>query len=116
MPDSAFDAAIIGGGFYGCSMALYLRGSGVGRVLILERDEDIMRRASYANQARVHTGYHYPRSLLTGLRSRLHLPRFSRDSADCTYHSFETYHDIWRVLAHLAPAHFRAFPHPRGSP
>ena len=30
-------------------------------------DADLMQRASYANQARVHNGYHYPRSLLTAL-------------------------------------------------
>jgi len=68
-------AAVIGGGFFGCSLALALRARGE-RVTLLEREANLMVRASANNQARVHGGYHYPRSILTGLRSRLNYPRF----------------------------------------
>ncbi|MEP6572545.1 MAG: FAD-dependent oxidoreductase [Gemmatimonadota bacterium] len=116
MPDSAFDAVIIGGGFYGCSLALHLRRSGVGRVLILERGDEIMQRASYANQARVHNGYHYPRSLLTGLRSRVNFPRFSREYADCIDDGFEKYYAIGRIFSHVTAAQFRLFCERIGAP
>lgn len=69
------DAVIIGGGFYGCCLALYLRREGL-RVLVLEQEDDLLLRASRCNQARVHTGFHYPRSITTALRSLVNLPLF----------------------------------------
>src|SRR6266496_2767456 len=70
-----WDAVVIGGGFYGASLALELK-SRLERVLLLEREARLLRRASYVNQARVHNGYHYPRSVLTALRSRHNYVRF----------------------------------------
>lgn len=70
------DAVIIGAGFYGCHVALALRDVGFGEVLIVEREDGLMRRASYVNQARVHNGYHYPRSRQTALSSRNNFARF----------------------------------------
>ena len=63
------------GGLTGDRRREYLAGR-FPRVLMCERGADLMRRASYANQARVHNGYHYPRSILTALRSRVNFPRF----------------------------------------
>ena len=59
-----WDAVVIGGGFYGLYLAEFLAvrlppGAAV------RAGRGLMRRASYANQARVHNGYHYPRSVLT---------------------------------------------------
>ena len=76
---SSVDAAIVGGGFYGCEVALELKRLGFGRILILEREPGMLRRASYVNQARVHNGYHYPRALVTALRSRMNFDRFIED-------------------------------------
>lgn len=70
-----WDALIVGGGFYGLYLAEVLAAR-LPRVLLCERAADLMTRASYANQARVHNGYHYPRSVLTALRSRVNFPRF----------------------------------------
>ena len=58
------DAIVIGGGFFGLYVAEHLARHGQG-VLLCERGPVLMGRASYNNQARVHNGYHYPRSLLT---------------------------------------------------
>lgn len=69
------DAAVIGGGFYGCCLALFLRGF-CDRVVVLEKEKDLLTRASAINQARVHTGFHYPRSFLTAYRSFINFPRF----------------------------------------
>lgn len=56
--------AIIGGGWYGCSLALGLhhRGHEVG---LYESAPTIFAGASGANPARLHQGQHYPRSRLT---------------------------------------------------
>jgi glycine/D-amino acid oxidase-like deaminating enzyme len=93
-PES-YDAVVIGGGFYGCSVALFLA-ERFGRVLILEREGDLLRRASYVNQARVHNGYHYPRSFITALRSHINFPQFARDFGDCVDSSFEKVYAIAR--------------------
>ncbi|MFM0329227.1 FAD-dependent oxidoreductase [Paraburkholderia strydomiana] len=77
---SVHDAVVIGGGFFGAVIALYLaRQRGFKRVCLLEREAALLQRASYNNQARVHNGYHYPRSFTTAYRSRINLPRFVRD-------------------------------------
>lgn len=55
-----YDAVIIGGGFFGCCLALYLR-SVYDRILIIEEQPELLTRASRVNQARVHSGFHYPR-------------------------------------------------------
>lgn len=70
-----YDVCVIGGGFYGCCLALWLRAK-AGSVLLLEKDDDLLGRASANNQARVHTGFHYPRSLATAIRSLVNMPRF----------------------------------------
>ena len=83
--DERFDAVVIGGGFYGLRIALHLREVlGFGSVAVLEAGDAVMNRASYVNQARVHNGYHYPRSILTGYRSQVNLPRFRRDFGDAS--------------------------------
>jgi len=75
-----FDAVIIGGGFYGAAIAIYLaKHRGLKRILLVERESALLTRASYNNQARVHNGYHYPRSFTTAYRSRINLPRFLQD-------------------------------------
>ena len=70
------DVAVIGGGFYGCCLASYLGAAGQ-RVVLLEKERDLLLRASAANQARVHAGFHYPRSLSTAIRSLANFPRFA---------------------------------------
>jgi len=80
MPDSSVDAVIIGGGFYGAAIAIYLsKQRGLKRIVLVERESAIFTRASCNNQARVHNGYHYPRSFTTAYRSRVNLPRFVHD-------------------------------------
>jgi hypothetical protein len=46
-------------------------------VKIFERNSKAMGEASLYNQARIHGGYHYPRSIQTGARSRLSYSRFT---------------------------------------
>ena len=90
-----WDALIVGGGFYGLYLAEFLAAR-LPRVLLCERGADPMRRASYANQARVHNGYHYPRSVLTALRSRVNFPRFVAEFRSAVRSDFEKVYAIPR--------------------
>ena len=95
IPSGSYDSIIVGGGFYGARLARLLRERG-GRVLLVERESRLLGRASLRNQARVHNGYHYPRSILTSLRSRLNYARFLTEYADCVDESFTHYYAIAR--------------------
>jgi len=77
MENADFDAIVIGGGFYGSIISIYLsQYKKLKRILILENEHDLMLRSSAINQARIHNGYHYPRSFSTAYRSRVNFPRF----------------------------------------
>jgi len=73
-----FDRIIIGAGLYGLYSALFCGERGQS-VLVLECDAGPFRRATYINQARVHQGYHYPRSISTAMKSAGYFERFNRD-------------------------------------
>lgn len=103
-----YDVVIIGGGFFGCSLALYLKRHRK-KVLLLEMSEDLMQRASYANQARVHNGYHYPRSITTALRSRINFPKFVQEYEDCITKSFEQYYAVGRNFSKVSATQFKLF-------
>src|SRR5690606_34007187 len=63
----------------------------------------------YNNQARIHNGYHYPRSILTGIRSRANLPRFMSEFSDAVVEDFGQYYAIGRRLSHVTPGQFEQF-------
>src|SRR5713226_4530428 len=107
-------AVVIGGGFFGCSLALALRERGE-RVTLVEREADLLLRASANNQARVHGGYHYPRSILTALRSRLNYPRFIAEFAPCIDRSFRHYYAVARRQSHVTARQFETFCHRIGA-
>ena len=81
---------IIGGGYFGLYIAYYL-GEKHYKVDLFEKSSELMSRASYNNQARIHNGYHYPRSVLTALRSRQSFPRFIKDFPSCVCNDFDKY-------------------------
>jgi glycine/D-amino acid oxidase-like deaminating enzyme len=103
-----YDAIVIGGGFYGCSVAVSLAPR-LPRILILEREADLLTRASYANQARVHNGYHYPRSLLTAMRSAVNYPRFTTEFEDCIDRTFLHVYAIASGGSKVTAYQFRKF-------
>jgi glycine/D-amino acid oxidase-like deaminating enzyme len=100
---------IIGGGFFGCAIALHLRRLGFERVMLVERESALLTRASYCNQARVHNGYHYPRSLLTASRSRINLPRFRRDYGFAVKTDFTSLYAIASRRSKVIPRQFERF-------
>ena len=113
---SIYDAVIIGGGFYGLSIAIYLtKHLGLKKVLVIEKDNDYMQRASYNNQARIHNGYHYPRSLLTGIRSRINLPIFVQDYPEAVVSNFDKYYAVARAFSKVSAKQFYKFSERIGS-
>lgn len=99
---------VIGGGFYGCSIAEYLGRQGA-EVLLLEQASDLLTRASYHNQARLHGGYHYPRSFSTAYRSRLNFERFLQDFRPAIVDQFTKLYAIARVGSKVSPHQFEFF-------
>ncbi|WP_261640253.1 FAD-dependent oxidoreductase [Erwinia mallotivora] len=99
---------IAGGGFFGLYIAEQLALKGC-HVTLYEMAKSLMSRASYVNQARVHNGYHYPRSVLTALRSRISFPQFVNEFRDCVDSDFEKYYLISSHLGKVSAAQFRQF-------
>lgn len=99
------DVIVIGGGFYGCCIALILR-SVVDRVTVIEAQDDLFTRASYVNQARIHTGFHYPRSFVTAKRSMLLYQRFIDDFRSAVVDNFTM---LYAVARHGSKVNARRF-------
>lgn len=104
------DAVIIGGGFYGAAIAVYLaKQRGFKRIVLVECEPALLMRASYNNQARVHNGYHYPRSFTTAYRSRVNLPKFVRDWPDAVKQDFTKLYAIARRNSKVTAKQFERF-------
>jgi glycine/D-amino acid oxidase-like deaminating enzyme len=110
-----YDAAVIGGGFFGCELATHLARSAQS-VCLIEREHTFLQRASYVNQARVHNGYHYPRHLLTALRSRVNFPRFVSEYAPCIVDTFDKYYAIAKRFSKVNANQFKALMERVGAP
>ncbi len=103
-----YDKIILGAGLYGLYAAQKCGAAGQ-RVLVLERDPGPFMRATYINQARVHMGYHYPRSYSTAIKSAHYFQRFCRDYGFCLHTQFD---QIYATSAHFSwtnAAEFRHF-------
>ncbi|HCT63578.1 MAG TPA: amino acid oxidase [Erysipelotrichaceae bacterium] len=83
-----FDKIIIGAGLYGLYSALYSGKKGE-KILVLEKEKESFERATYVNQARVHNGYHYPRSYSTATKSMNYFNRFNQDYSFCINKNFD---------------------------
>lgn len=104
------DAVVIGGGFYGASIAIYLaKKRGLPKVILIEKEEKLLTRASYNNQARVHNGYHYPRSFTTAFRSRCNLPRFVQDWPQAVKQDFTKIYAIAKNNSKVTAKQFERF-------
>jgi len=105
-----YGAIIIGGGFYGAAIAIYLTTRrGFSRVTIVEREQGLLTRASYNNQARVHNGYHYPRSFTTAFRSHVNLPQFVRDYPEAVMSDFTKIYAIAKRNSKVTARQFERF-------
>ena len=93
-----WDKIIVGAGLYGLYAAQQCGARGQ-RVLVLEKDPGPFMRATYINQARVHMGYHYPRSYATAVKSAGYFARFCRDYGFCLLTEFD---QVYATSAHFS--------------
>lgn len=104
----SFDKIIIGAGLYGLYAALFCGRKGE-NVLVLEYDHEPFSRATYINQARVHMGYHYPRSLSTALKSAGYYKRFHDDFSFAIHGSFKQIYATSTEFSWTGAAEFESF-------
>jgi glycine/D-amino acid oxidase-like deaminating enzyme len=98
-------AAIVGGGFYGTCLAIFLHEGGFD-VRIFEKESAILQRASSINQARIHMGYHYPRNLQTAYRSFVNFPRFAIDFRKTVVDDFTQLYAVAKTGSKVSAAQF----------
>lgn len=103
-----FDRIIIGAGIYGLYAATKCAERGE-KVLVLERDKAPFSRATYINQARVHMGYHYPRSKMTALKSAHYFERFCEEFAFCVKKDFKQIYATSATLSWTDASAFQKF-------
>lgn len=109
------DKLIIGSGLYGLYSALYCARKGQ-KVTVLECDDKPFSRATYINQARVHQGYHYPRSISTAVKSAGYFERFNKDYAFCINREFDQIYATSSMYSWSSGEQFKAFCKAAGIP
>lgn len=110
-----YDIVVIGGGFFGCEIAIFLA-QFFDRVAVFEAEDDILLRASLNNQARLHQGYHYPRSILTAARSRANYRRFAGDYPGAIVEQTRACYAVPHRNSHVTAGQFEAFMRRIGAP
>lgn len=103
-----YDYIILGAGIYGLYSAKLLIDKGY-KVAVLEYDDASFRRASYINQARVHKGYHYPRSYATAIKSANYFKRFNSDFKFAINNKFKKIYGIAKNYSYLDSEQFVRF-------
>ncbi len=103
-----YDKIIIGAGLYGL-YAADLCGKKNEKILVLEYDDAAFKRATYINQARVHMGYHYPRSYSTAIKSAGYFERFNEDYGFCVHSEFEKIYATSSNFSWTNASQFRKF-------
>lgn len=83
-----YDKIILGAGLYGLYAALFCAQKNQ-HILVLEYEAEAFKRATFINQARVHMGYHYPRSYSTAIKSAGYFNRFNKDYDFCILKKFD---------------------------
>lgn len=90
---SKVDFVIVGAGIFGLHAATLLGDRGI-KAALIEVDSGPLLRASYINQARVHNGYHYPRSVSTAKKSAHYFTRFNEEFAFAVHSKFRKIYAI----------------------
>lgn len=105
-----YDAVVVGGGFYGLSIAEYLLKNKIAKnLLVIERGKEVMLRASKNNQRRIHNGLHYLRSLPTAIRCIENYQKFSNEWKPAVYSSFNSLYGISKINSKVSSRYFEKF-------
>lgn len=103
-----YDRIIIGAGLYGLYAATFC-GKKDEKVLVLEYDKKPFSRATYINQARVHMGYHYPRSFSTAIKSAHYFDRFCEEYGFSIHEQFEQIYATSKKFSWTNAEQFKKF-------
>jgi hypothetical protein len=107
MLKGCYDRVVVGGGLFGAYSSLILGNLGH-TVLLVEQASELMGRASFVNQARLHTGLHYPRSIMTARESLRYYAKFRERFPTAVF----DFHQIYAVSKHnskTSPHDFQSF-------
>lgn len=105
--------AIIGGGIFGCTTAIYAARAGYD-VHLYEQDTGLLRAATGLNQFRFHAGYHYPRSLETAREASEGIQSFSDEYGQALVHDHLHLYAIAREGSKVRPDEYLRFCHRAG--
>lgn len=103
-----FDFVVVGGGIFGIYAALHLAENGQ-QVCLIEKEKELLKKASIVNQARLHSGYHYPRSVATARMSDKNKARFTRDHQSFINFAFQKFYAIDRFGSFTDSLQFERF-------
>ena len=88
-----YDLVVVGAGIFGVYAATHFARRKI-RVLLVESEKRLWSKASLVNQARVHLGYHYPRSIATARLANDYRQRFEAEHMDFINGRFEHFYGI----------------------
>lgn len=108
MTKESYDFLIVGGGIFGVYAAVYLNSKGR-RVCLVEKEAELLKKASIINQARLHAGYHYPRSVATARIADTNKARFTEEHKQFINFQFEKYYAIEKYGSFTDARQFRRF-------
>jgi glycine/D-amino acid oxidase-like deaminating enzyme len=110
-------ASIIGAGFFGVALADYLhRRFPQEQILVFDSAAEPLSRASRNNQARIHNGYHYPRSIRTALASTRSYEAFKARWPEAVFSDFTHLYAVARSGSHISSKQFEATMRSVGAP
>ena len=99
---------VIGAGLFGCSIAIKLASAGLD-VKLIDKEGDIMQRASKCNHNRLHLGFHYPRSVKTAVQASDGLLSFILDYKDAVVSEFPNYYTVSKEGSKVSGDQFEDF-------
>lgn len=108
LQEKKYDRIILGAGIYGLYAAIKSLEKGLS-VLVIEHDETFFGRGTYINQARVHNGYHYPRSRSTAVKSRDYFEKFVLDFPQAINNTFRKVYAISNDFSWTSGEQFEKF-------
>ena len=98
---------VVGGGLFGCYAATVLADRG-NEVILIEQGSGFLGRASFVNQARLHTGLHYPRSIVTASETLASYRQF-RSRFPTAIRDFTQIYAVAKHNSKTTPSAFAAF-------
>jgi glycine/D-amino acid oxidase-like deaminating enzyme len=109
------DYVILGAGIYGLYTASLLVEKG-NTIAVIEFEPASFLRASFVNQARIHKGYHYPRSFTTAKQTASYFREFCEEFDFALMNKFENIYAIANHYSQTNAEQFRKFCEHAGIP